>query len=66
MKKTSMTVGPLMMFDESSEHEEAIPMWPLLNSSAPPIRTHNIFKIFESDADDDEDDADSVVRSLHA
>ena len=67
MKKTSTkVVAPVMMSEDSFEHAETVPMWPLLRSSAPPIRTHNNFKIFESETDDDEDDEDSVVRSLHA
>ena len=66
MKKTSKVVAPVMMAEELSEHEETLPMWPLLKSSVPPIHTKNNFQIFESDTDDDEDDEDSVVRSLHA
>ena len=66
MKKTSKVVAPVLTSEESFEHAETIPMWPLLRSSAPPIRTNNNFKIFESDTDDDEDDEESMVRSLHA
>ena len=66
MKKASKVVAPVMASDESFEHAETVPFWPLLRSSAPPIRTHNNFKIFESDPDDDEDDEESMVRSLHA
>ena len=66
MKNTSKVVAPVMMFEESPKHEETLPMWPLLSSSAPPIRSHNNFKIFASATDDDEDDEESVVRSLHA
>ena len=66
MKKTSKVVAPVMTSEDSFEHAETVPMWPLLRSSDPPIRTQNNFKMFESEADDDEDDEESVVRSLHA
>ena len=60
MKKTSKVVAPVMTSEESFEHAETVPTCPLLRSSAPLIRTHNNFKIFESDTDDDEDDEDSM------
>ena len=61
MKKNKV-LSPII----AAEHEETqVPFWPLLKSHVKPIPVHNQFHVFDSE-DEETDDEESIVRSLHA